>query len=177
MPEKEAPTMTDHRLDRRQLLKGVAALGTVGTLAALRAPMPARAQDDDRTHGDQIGQGWCDAWNSHDVDKVLAIFTDDVFYEDVTFGLVNHGSTELRAFAQFFFTAVPDLHLQCVNSAVKGGQGTIEWVFTGTDVGVFKTGKPFSVRGASVIEVRGELISRNSDYYDAATIMRAVGLL
>jgi hypothetical protein len=128
----------------------------VGTLAALRAPTPARAGDDDLPHGDNIGQGWCDAWNSHDVDKVLVVFTQDVFYEDVTSGLVNHGSAELHAFAQSVFTLTPDIHLQYVNSAVEGGDGTIEWDFSATDVGIFKTGKPFSVRGASVIEVRGD---------------------
>ena len=119
----------------------------------------------------------CDAWNSHNVDQVLAVFTDDAFYEDVTFGLVNHGRADLVKFVQFFFGAVPDLHLQCVNTAVHGGHGFIEWVFSGTDVGVFKTGKRFSVRGASVIDVRGGRIARDSDYYDAATIMREVGIL
>jgi len=42
---------------------------------------------------------------------------------------------------------------------------------------LFKTGKPFEVRGVSVIEVRGGRISRNLDYYDAATIMKQVRLL
>jgi steroid delta-isomerase-like uncharacterized protein len=177
MPEKEAPIMTDHRLDRRQILKGAAALGAVGALAALHTPAPTRAAADALAHGDQIGQGWCDAWNSHNVDTVLAVFTQDVFYEDVTLGAVNRGSAALRAFAQAAFTSVPDIHLQWVTSAVAGGHGSIEWVFSGTDVGLFKTGKPFSVRGASVIEVRGGLISRDSDYWDAATVMREVGLL
>ena len=42
---------------------------------------------------------------------------------------------------------------------------------------MFKTGKPFEVQGVSVIEVRNGLISRNLDYYDAATIMKQVGVL
>ena len=54
---------------------------------------------------------------------------------------------------------------------------TVEWVFGGTDVDVFKTGKPFSVRGVSVIEVSDGRISRNLDYYDAAAIMPLVGVL
>jgi steroid delta-isomerase-like uncharacterized protein len=131
----------------------------------------------ERSRADEIGQGWCDAWNSHDVSRVLRVFTDDVFYEDVTFGLTVHGSGELRNFAEFFFTAVPDLHLQCTTTFVTGRHGSIEWIFSGTDVGVFKTGKRFSVRGGSVIEVRGDKISRNSDYYDSVAIMRQVGVL
>ncbi len=42
---------------------------------------------------------------------------------------------------------------------------------------MFKTDKPFEVQGVSVIEVQGGRISRNLDYYDAATIMKQVGKL
>jgi len=117
------------------------------------------------------------AWNSHDADAVVAVFTDDAFYEDVPFGVVNQGSAQIRAFAQFFFTVVPDLKVDLINSDLKGGHGTIEWVFSGTDVGLYKTGKQFSVRGVTVIDVHGTKISRNSDYYDLATILRDLGLL
>jgi ketosteroid isomerase-like protein len=50
-------------------------------------------------------------------------------------------------------------------------------MFSGTDKEVFKTGKKFSVRGVSVIEMRGGKIYRNVDFYDVATIMRQVGQL
>jgi ketosteroid isomerase-like protein len=42
---------------------------------------------------------------------------------------------------------------------------------------VFKTGKKFSVRGVSVIDLRDDKIFRNVDFYDVATIMRQVGQL
>lgn len=94
-----------------------------------------------------IGEDWAAAWSSHDVENFTPLFTDDAVYEDVTFGEVNHGSAELRKFAASFFDAV------------------------------YKTGKKFSIRGASIIDVRGGEISRNLDFYDAAGIMRQVGLL
>jgi steroid delta-isomerase-like uncharacterized protein len=108
---------------------------------------------------------------------VVLVFTNDVLYEDVTFEAVNHGSAELRKFATSIFQAVPDVKFDLVNSSINGGHGTIEWVFTGTDKGFYKTGKRFSVRGVSVIDLRGDKISRNLDFYDAASIMRHVGLL
>jgi hypothetical protein len=46
-----------------------------------------------------IADGWIAAWNSHDAEKVVAIFTTDVLFEDVTFSAVNHGSAELHKFA------------------------------------------------------------------------------
>lgn len=124
-----------------------------------------------------FGQGWCDAWNSHSVDEVVAVFTNDVFYEDVPFGLTVHGSAQLRDFAQRFFAAVPDVHFDCTATALHGDQGDIEWIMSGTDLGVFATGKRFSVRGTAIIDVQKGRISRNSDYYDLATIQKQVGIL
>ncbi len=124
-----------------------------------------------------VAEKWIAAWNSHDPDKMLPVFTDDVFYEDVAFGEVSHGQAEFRKFAAEEFEGVPDLELKLVRAAVHSGHGTIEWTFTGTDKGVYKTGKKFTVRGVSVIDVRDGKISRSLDYYDTGTIMRQVGVL
>ena len=117
------------------------------------------------------------AWNSHDPAKLTTVFTDDVVYEDVAFGEVSHGKAELSKFAASEFEGTPDLELKLVRASIDDGHGTIEWTFTGTDKGVYKTGKKFTVRGVSVIDVRGGKISRSLDYYDISTIMRQVGLL
>ena len=117
------------------------------------------------------------AWNSHDADKVASFYTDDVVYEDVAFGLKAQGHAELRKMAADFFAGVPDLKLEVVSNTSMGDRGSVEWVFSGTDVGLYKTGKKFSVRGASVYELRGGKFSSNRDYYDSASIMRQVGIL
>jgi steroid delta-isomerase-like uncharacterized protein len=124
-----------------------------------------------------VAEDWIAAWNSHDVKKFAPLFTDGALYEDVTFGEVNRGSGELRKFAAAFFDAVPDMRMELIGSSVENGHGTIEWRLSGTDKGVYKTGKKFSIRGASIIDVRGGKISRNLDFYDSAGIMRQVGLL
>src|SRR5262249_30780056 len=125
----------------------------------------------------KIVENWIGAWNSHDVNRVIPLFTDDVLYEDVTFGAVNHGSADLRKFASFFFEAVPDMKFEVVKSSVQGEHGIIEWIFSGTDKGVYKTGKKFRVRGVSILDLAHGKIARNLDFYDSATIMRQVGLL
>ncbi len=117
------------------------------------------------------------AWNSHSPDKMVPLFTDDIFYEDVAFAEISHGSVELRKFAASEFAGVPDLELKLVRANIQGGHGTVEWMFSGTDKDVYKTGKKFSVRGVSVIDVRDGKISRCLDFYDASTIMRQVGAL
>jgi steroid delta-isomerase-like uncharacterized protein len=127
--------------------------------------------------GKSVGQKWIDGWNSTDPEVLVTVFTPDGVYEDVAFGLKKKGSAELRDLHKFFHESVGGLYVKLVSTHVANGYGTIEWIFGGRDVGVFKTGKPFAVRGVSVIEVRGNHISRNLDYYDAATIMKQVGKL
>jgi steroid delta-isomerase-like uncharacterized protein len=92
-------------------------------------------------------------------------------------GLIARGHADLREMAADFFTSIPDLKLEVVSNKSEGNRGSVEWIFSGTDVGLYKTGKKFSVRGASVYELRGGKFSGNRDYYDSASIMRQVGIL
>ena len=146
-------------------------IAVIGTCVVLFMTSGATADDL------SVADNWIAAWNAHDVNRVLGVFTSDVLYEDVPLGVVNQGAEELGAFATGVFAAVPDLRLDLVNASLKGGHGTIEWIFSGTDVGLYRTGRRFSVRGASVIDVHGQSIARNSDYYDLATLQRQLGLL
>ncbi len=153
---------------------------TGAIILALLVPAATAAPPGDKSSGDRdaaIAEKWIAAWNSRSPDKMIPLFTADIFYEDVAFGEVSHGSAELRKFAASEFEGVPDLELKLLRANVHGGHGTIEWIFSGTDKGVFNTGKKFSVRGVSVIDVRDGKISRNLDFYDSAAIMREVGLL
>jgi steroid delta-isomerase-like uncharacterized protein len=143
-------------------------------LPAIAAPPDGKFTTD---RDDAVAEKWIAAWNSRNPDKMLPLFTDDIFYEDVAFGEVSHGSAELSKFAASEFEGVPDLELKLLRASVHNGHGTIEWTFSGTDKGIYKTGKRFSVRGVSVIDLRDGKIFRNLDFDDSATIMRQVGLL
>ena len=117
------------------------------------------------------------AWNSHDPDKTVTAYTDDVVYEDVPHRIISHGRAELREFVAGCFASDGDVKVELVNSWVHDGHGVMEWVWRGVDIEQFKTGKPFAIRGLSIFEVRDGKISRDRDYYDVATQMRDVGAL
>ena len=117
------------------------------------------------------------AWNSRNADQFVALFSDDAVYEDVAAGHVARGKNEVRKWAAGAFTYIADFKLEVKKRSIYEGGGVVEWVWSGTDKGLFKTGKSFSVRGASVIQVRGGKISNYKEYYDFATVMRQLGLL
>jgi len=131
---------------------------------------------------ERLLEEWAVVWSSSDVEKLLALFTDDVVFEDVTLGAVNHGRNALRDFATAVFAAFEDLKFELKSRVVAsdGKSGAIEWTWRGRQTkdlpGLPATNKPFEVRGATVVEFADGKISRDSDYWDLATYMKQVGL-
>ena len=76
-----------------------------------------------------VGQKWIDGWNSADPEVLVAAFTPDGVYEDVTFGLKKKGSAELRELHKFFHDSAGGLYVKLISSHVANGYGTIEWIF------------------------------------------------
>src|SRR5258705_5876314 len=112
-------------------------LTAVILLAALVLPAIAGPLEGKSTKGTDaaLAETWIAAWNSHDPDKMLALFTDDVVYEDVAFGEVSHGKAELRKFFLSEIEGVPDLELKLERADIRGGPGTVGWTVSGPDKG------------------------------------------
>jgi steroid delta-isomerase-like uncharacterized protein len=116
-------------------------------------------------------------WNSHDADKVAAAFSENATYEDVAADQIRHGRAEVREWAAGAFEVFENFKMEIVSSSFHNGSGFVEWIWSGTDKGMHKTGKNFSVRGVSIVEIRKGKIVRYKEFYDWATAMRQLGLL
>jgi steroid delta-isomerase-like uncharacterized protein len=160
----------------RRLESGVLVAG--GGLMLSRAS--ARAQATPADFAD-ITVAWTDAWNSHDGAQVAALFTADSVYEDMAFGLVSHGTAEIESFANGLFTAIPDTLIELTAGFVAGDWAGAEWVFSGTDHGVFPgrepSGKTFAVRGGTIFTLSEGKIQRNTDYYNLVTVQEQLGVI
>ena len=131
--------------------------------------------------GSDIVERWAEAWSSGDIANVTALFVDDCVYEDVPAGVVNHGKEELTAFGQAFFTAAPGLEIELVSRTVSDDRAAAEWWFRGVQegevLGIPATGRKFAFRGMSAFELRGDRISRCTDYWDVETFKRQLGVI
>jgi steroid delta-isomerase-like uncharacterized protein len=170
---------TSAGMNRRQLLEAAGTAAGAAAVAAVGLASPAEAA---QPASQPIADAWIAFWNSHGSSGAADLFTDDAFYEDLTgVGVSYHGPKEIQSFAQAFATGSPDYKVELVSAVIegdlKGGHGLIEWIFSGTDVGLYKTGKKYSMRGATVFDLEGGKIARNSDYWDLATLLRQVGVL
>ena len=121
------------------------------------------------------------AWSAHDMNRLLALFTQDLIYEDVTLGVVNRTPAELRAFGEEFVSGFPDVTFELKSAFANGTSGGSEWIMKGTHTGDLprmpKTGKRVEVRGASILEFTGDKIKRCSDYWDMATFLKQLGFM
>jgi steroid delta-isomerase-like uncharacterized protein len=123
---------------------------------------------------------WAEGWSRHDMEWVASVFTNDCIYEDVALGVTNRGKEELIAFGNGFIEGVPDLKVEVTSCFVTGDRAATEWKMSGTHTGNLPgmpaTGRSFSLRGASVFQIRGDRILRCSDYWDLATFEKQLGL-
>lgn len=162
------------KLSARKLISAVLLFVALAVLAVC----PSRAQDSaDKA---KLVQDEFAGW-SNNMDQLLGVFTEDVLYEDVTMGAVNHNKEELRGFANGFFSAFPDIRFTVDSVFIAGNHAAVEWTVTGTQTGDMP-GMPASnrqatLRGVSIIEFGGGKIARQADYWDSATLLRQLGFL
>jgi len=121
------------------------------------------------------------AWNAHDVERIASFFTDDCVYDDVPMGAPTHGKEELKASWGAFFPTCPDFKIEVKAIFATGDRAGSEWVLSGTQAadwpGMPSTGKGFSIAGASIMELQGHKIKRNSDYWDMVSMLTQLGVM
>jgi steroid delta-isomerase-like uncharacterized protein len=120
------------------------------------------------------------AWNSHDVDRIATFYTDDCIKEDVAVGVHTGGKEAMKAVNRGAFAAVPDMKIELTLIISSGDAAATEWTMSGTYAGGRPgaspaAGRPFSIRGATIMQLREGRISRVCDYWDSAQFLRQVG--
>jgi steroid delta-isomerase-like uncharacterized protein len=133
------------------------------------------------TRKEKTWQDCLAAWNSHDWDKVFPFYADDCIYEDMGGGKVSHGKPEVKAYFHDMLVWSADFKMESKSFFTIGNWMAGEWVMTGTHTGdvpgMKATGKKYSIRGASVCELRKGKIRRETDYWNLASFLQQVGLM
>ena len=126
------------------------------------------------TSNDNLLKQWIEAENSHDVEKVLPLLTDDIVIEDVTFGVVMKGKDDIKKIYPTLFTAAPDFKLEPKAWVTDDKSFAVEIVYSGTQKGDFPglpaTGKRFSIKTCSFGEFENGKIKGRRDYWDSVTL-------
>ena len=124
-----------------------------------------------------------EAWNSHNVEAILAMHTEDSVFENHTSGGKGVGKDAIREILKGVFSTFPDLRFDARRTYVRDGLVTQEWTATGTlavpytkgSTTVQPTGRKTSWNGVDVIPFAGKLIARKDVYVDSISFLRALG--
>ena len=123
-----------------------------------------------------------EAWNSHDLEAIMAMHAPGMVFENHTAGESAEGE-EAREHIGSIFETWPDIHFETRRLYVRDGVVTQEWTATATHQNEMRrglvaapTGKKVEWRGVDVIPFEDGLIKRKDVYSDSVSILRQVGL-
>ena len=122
-----------------------------------------------------------EACKAGDLDKADTYLADSYELDSVASGMHLKGKVAVRAFIDRVVDVFPDLKFEGKNAMVSGNKLVWEYVMSGTQKkefhGMPATGKSFSLRCCSILEFEGGLFTRETAYWDTATMMRQLGHL
>jgi steroid delta-isomerase-like uncharacterized protein len=152
------------------------------------AATPLRTASTERpvTHQD-VTRNWANAWNSHDINKVLALFDKQIEIDQPE----NEKPLDYDGARRFFsmiFKAYPDFHVTVLEAIVDGRRAVSVERVTGTWTGPFVdpntgkvtpgNGRRFDHPGAMVLLYDAHAkIQHVSVYWDQLTVDRQLGII
>ena len=124
------------------------------------------------------------AWNSHDLDAIMALHAPDMVFNNHTAGESASGE-EVRGHVDSIFQTWPDIKFASRRLYVREGLVVQEWTATATHAKTMRrgnltaepTGRRVEWDGIDSIPFEAGLVKRKDVYSDSISILRQVGLL
>lgn len=127
------------------------------------------------------------AWNAHDVDRSLAILSDDIVWHDVSRPEPLRGKEAVRQYIQGWLSDWPDIQLTITNRVVTEDQVAGELEFAGTNTvplqlapgapAIPPTGKKVRAKGTYFARIKDGKVVEVHTYPDTAGLLMQLGLM
>lgn len=128
---------------------------------------------------------WVEAWSSHDVDRLLALMTEDIEYRDDSWPKTMHGHSDVREFLNTVWRASPDMTFELLAGpyVIPGEpRAAFHWRGWGTHTGALDppgfapTGRRWEIDGVDFHEYRDGRVSKLRIAFDMMSVSRQLGL-
>jgi steroid delta-isomerase-like uncharacterized protein len=125
------------------------------------------------------------AWNAHDVERALAVFPDNVVWQDAGSPQAM-GKDGIGQYLQGWFSAFPDIKITVTNRVVTEDQVAAELDFSGTNTGDLQlaagatipaTGKKVNGKGTYFVRFQNGKPVEVHSYPDLAGMLMQLGLM
>jgi steroid delta-isomerase-like uncharacterized protein len=164
---------------RMAFMRQLAQLAVLATLVVSGGSCSASEGSSSSSQALRVVQELFAAWSEHQPERLDTLLVPGAVYEDVGAGKTYTGTAAIEDYLRSVFRWAPDFAVELTFFAAAGDTVAMEWTMSGTQTGAVgdlpPTGRKFVVRGASVLELQGGRILRNSDYYDMASMLIQLG--
>jgi len=178
------------RMLRRNFMKTLAALGLsaagAGAISAAAAlptstakPAPQANPDTEPDQNLQLHQQHLAHQAQGDAGALQHDYAEHAVVEDSMYSEPFVGKAAIMARKGIGMAAIADLKIHVSNRVAHGPQVAVEWTATGTHTGDFPglvaSGRPFVIRGVTVVVRQEGKIVREAIYYDMNEVRRQLG--
>jgi len=118
----------------------------------------------------EVVERFCEAWKHHNLDEIMAFFTDDAEYHNVPTGPGAKGTAAIKGVINTFWPMAKSIEFKVLRAAANGNTVMNERLDI-FDLG----GKKIELPVAGVFEVRGGKIALWRDYFDLAMWTKQMG--
>jgi ketosteroid isomerase-like protein len=128
-----------------------------------------------------IAKSYFDAIQRRDLDALASHYSPELVVDMLGQGILR-GPDEMRSFFAALFAAIPDGEMTADRIVADGDVAVVQWrlrgTFSGAELfGIEPTGAWVEQRGADVLEMREDLIARNTVYQDSIEMLRSIGMM
>jgi len=191
--QQTIPHMVDDvragRMSRRNLFKALTALGIsaagVGAIAAaVASPSLSSTSQEVHVHENtaqhiQLHDQHLAHQGSGNADALNNDYAENAIVEDSMHREAFVGRSAIMGRKNLLFAAASEGKITVTNRIANGNQVTAEWVASGVHTGDLPgmpaSGRPFSLRGVTVVVRENGKIVRESLYYDVNDLRRQLG--
>jgi steroid delta-isomerase-like uncharacterized protein len=123
---------------------------------------------------DAFATRYAEAWSSQDPARLASFYGEDGVLV-VNDGTPSEGREAVRATAEAFMTAFPDMRVVLDSLVVNGNRAVFHWTWTGTNTGPGGTGRAVDISGYEEWTLGPDgLIAESLGHYDEAEYQRQV---
>jgi steroid delta-isomerase-like uncharacterized protein len=129
---------------------------------------------------------WIDAWNSHEVDRLLALMSEDIEYRDDASPKPMRGHADVREFLEATWRALPDMTFELLDGpyVIPGEpRAALHWRGWATHTGPLEppgfapTGRRWEQDGVDLHEYRDGRVCKLRIAFDMLSVSRQLGLM
>jgi steroid delta-isomerase-like uncharacterized protein len=129
---------------------------------------------------------WLEAWNSHEVDRLLALMTEDIEYRDDSWHKTMRGHADVREFLEATWRATPDMTFELLTGpyVIPGEpRAAFHWRGWGTHTGLLDppgfapTHRRWELDGVDFHEYRDGRVCKLRIVFDMMSASRQLGLM